>query len=130
MDSNPVTLFAALANDTRLRCLVLLARRGELCVCDLTATLGLSQPHISRHLAQLREAAWVQDRREGVWVYYRIAPGLPPWAVQVLAESARGLAGQAPFAQDDSALTGRPRSGPASCATRLTNSPSFIETPA
>jgi protein-tyrosine-phosphatase/DNA-binding transcriptional ArsR family regulator len=127
MDPAPVTLFTALANETRLRCLVLLARHGELCVCDLTAALGLSQPHVSRHLAQLREAGWVQDRRDGVWVYYRIAPDVPPWALQVLAHSAGGLAGQFPFAQDDLALTGRPRSGPARCATRPTDLPSPIE---
>jgi ArsR family transcriptional regulator len=118
MEPNPVTLFAALAHDTRLRCLVLLARQEELCVCDLTSALGLSQPHISRHLAHLREAGWVTDRRDGVWVYYRIAQGLPPWALQVLDHSARGMAGHSPFAQDLLAVTGWPRSGPASCAAQ------------
>ncbi|MGB5736079.1 MAG: metalloregulator ArsR/SmtB family transcription factor, partial [Thiohalocapsa sp.] len=49
--------FSALANDTRLRCLLLLSRHAELCVCELTHALGASQPHISRHLAQLRELA-------------------------------------------------------------------------
>ncbi|MGE5154698.1 MAG: metalloregulator ArsR/SmtB family transcription factor [Bdellovibrio bacteriovorus] len=100
MQPSPVALFAALANATHLRCLLLLARRGELCVCELTDALGLSQPHVSRHLAQLREAGWVADRRHGVWVYYRIAPGLPPWARMVLGESARGLSRVARPAHD------------------------------
>ena len=127
MEPSPVTLFAALANDTRLRALLLLARHGELCVCDLTTVLGLSQPHVSRHLAQLREAGWVQDRRQGVWVYYRISPELPPWAVQVLGHSARGLTGQAPFARDALVLAGRPRSGPAACSMPPKALPSSIE---
>ncbi len=125
MDSDPVTLFAALANATRLRCLVLLAGHGELCVCDLTAILGLSQPHISRHLGQLRESGWVTDRREGVWVYYRISADLPSWALEVLGRSARGVAGVEPFAQDALALGRRPRSGPASCAS----APPPVESP-
>ena len=64
--------FAALGNDTRLRCLVLLEREGELCVCELTHALGIIQPVVSRHLAVLREAQIVVDRREGVWIHYRI----------------------------------------------------------
>ncbi len=85
---DPPDFFAALANDTRLRSLMLLSRQSELCVCELTHALGLSQPHISRHLAQLREAGLVSDRREGVWVYYRINRELPAWALQVLEQTA------------------------------------------
>jgi len=66
-------LFKALADETRLRIVALLAH-GELCVCHLEEALRLSQPKVSRHLATLRAAGVVQDRREGTWVYYRLLP--------------------------------------------------------
>ncbi len=110
-------VFAALANDTRLRSLVLLSQQSELCVCELTHALGLSQPHISRHLAQLREAGLVTDRRVGVWVYYRINPVLPSWALAVLRQTASGVASAAPFRDDAAALAQMPnRPGAARCA--------------
>jgi DNA-binding transcriptional ArsR family regulator len=54
MDGLPVPLFTVLANETRLRCLSLLATHAALCVCELTHALGVAQPHVSRRLAQLR----------------------------------------------------------------------------
>jgi ArsR family transcriptional regulator len=117
MNTSPTSLFAALANESRLRCLLLLSAQVELCVCELTHALGLSQPHVSRHLAQLRETGLVSDRREGIWVYYRISPDLPPWVIQVLEQTARGLAGQAPYREDATALTAMPnRPGAPRCA--------------
>ncbi len=65
-------LFKALSDETRLRILALLAE-GELCVCDLMATLDLPQSTVSRHLAYLRNAGLVDDRRQGIWMYYRLA---------------------------------------------------------
>lgn len=65
-------IFKALADETRLRILALLTD-GELCVCDLMAILDLPQSTVSRHLAYLRNAGWVEDRRQGVWMYYRLA---------------------------------------------------------
>ncbi len=67
-------LFKALSDETRLRILALLCR-GELCVCELMAVLELPQSTVSRHLAYLRNASLVLDRRQGVWMYYRLAPG-------------------------------------------------------
>ncbi|MGE4579860.1 MAG: ArsR/SmtB family transcription factor [Desulfuromonadales bacterium] len=63
--------FKALSDETRLRILALLAT-GELCVCDLMAVLELPQSTVSRHLATLRNAALVDDRRQGVWMVYRL----------------------------------------------------------
>ena len=77
MNISPESLFAAMANSTRLRCLLLLLAHEELCVCELTHAIGAAQPNISRHLAQLREAGLVNDRREGLWIHYRINPELP-----------------------------------------------------
>ncbi len=65
-------LFKALSDETRLR-IVSLLTQGELCVCDLMATLELPQSTVSRHLAYLRNAGLVEDRRQGVWMYYRLA---------------------------------------------------------
>lgn len=86
---NPVQFFKCLADETRLRTLMLIDREGELCVCELTAALGESQPKISRHLAQLRQCELLQDRRQGLWVFYRLNPALPDWAKNVIAESTR-----------------------------------------
>ena len=80
----PLDLFKALADDTRLRCLLLILREGELCVCELTAALDDIQPKISRHLAQLRRVGLLLDRRQGQWVYYRVNPELPDWIHAVL----------------------------------------------
>jgi ArsR family transcriptional regulator len=50
------TLFRLLVDTTRLRVVMLLQQAGELCICELTHTLDLSQPKISRHLSHLRES--------------------------------------------------------------------------
>ncbi|MDX1573207.1 MAG: metalloregulator ArsR/SmtB family transcription factor [Methylophaga sp.] len=77
-------LHKALADDTRLRCVQLIAEQGELCVCDLTQALNTSQPKISRHLALLREANLLIDRRQGQWVFYQLHPALPDWAQAII----------------------------------------------
>lgn len=81
---NPVALFKALADETRLSTLLLILMEQELCVCELMTALGESQPKISRHLAQLRQAELVLDRRQGQWVFYRLNPALPDWVQQLL----------------------------------------------
>jgi len=84
---NPVEVFKALADDTRTRIALLITHEGELCVCELTAALDLSQPKISRHLAQLRSSGLLADRRQGQWVYYRVHPQLAPWVGRLLQEA-------------------------------------------
>jgi ArsR family transcriptional regulator len=64
-------LFHALSDEKRLRILALLAG-GELCVCELTEALQLSQSLLSFHLRTLRDAGLVVDRREGRWIYYSL----------------------------------------------------------
>lgn len=68
-------LFKALGDETRLRIVALLAH-GELCVCHLESALGLTQSNTSRQLSVLRAAGVVEPRRDGNWVYYRLAPQL------------------------------------------------------
>lgn len=82
MDS--LLFFKSLADDTRLKILLLIKQEQELCVCELTEALALSQPKISRHIALLRQAGLLQDRRSGKWVYYRLSSDLLPWQVQTL----------------------------------------------
>ena len=67
-----VQLFKALADHTRLRILNLLSRQ-ELCVCQIVEVLGIGQSKASRHLAHLRNAGLVADRREGLWMHYSLA---------------------------------------------------------
>ena len=108
MNATPQDIFPALANETRQRCLLLLLAHDELCVCELTHALGLSQPHVSRHLAMLREAGLVNDRRDGQWVHYRISANLPAWVRQVLEALRDGGIGQPPFSDDAAALVEMP----------------------
>ena len=66
-------MFRAFSDRTRLRILHL-PLNGELCVCDLVSVLDLPQPKVSRHLAYLRRAVLVTSRKEGLWMYYQLAP--------------------------------------------------------
>jgi ArsR family transcriptional regulator len=75
--------FKNLADKTRLTLIMLIASEDELCVCELTHALVLSQPKISRHLAQLRESGILSQRRQGKWVYYRLST-LAPWQQQAV----------------------------------------------
>jgi len=64
--------FKAFSDETRLRILHLLLN-GECCICELMAVLELTQSKVSRHMAYLKNAGFVTDRREGVWMYYSLA---------------------------------------------------------
>lgn len=87
----PTQFFKCLADETRLRCITLLQQEGELCVCELTVALALSQPKISRHLASLRQCGLLQDSRKGQWVYYQINSQLPDWALPLLANALQAV---------------------------------------
>ncbi|MGA7740974.1 MAG: metalloregulator ArsR/SmtB family transcription factor [Polyangia bacterium] len=67
-------LFKALADETRLDILVFLAAAGDaICVCEIEDHVELlSQPTISHHLRQLREAGLVTTERRGTWIYYAV----------------------------------------------------------
>lgn len=62
----------ALSDETRLRILNLLYVK-ELCVCDITETLQITQTKASRHLIYLKNAGLVTDRKQAQWVYYSIS---------------------------------------------------------
>lgn len=71
---NAAQFFKALADETRLKMLWLLLNYKELCVCDIMEVLDITQSKASRHLATLRHAGLVIDRREAAWSYYSMCP--------------------------------------------------------
>lgn len=66
------TVAKAVADPSRVRILKLL-EGGELCVCQITTVLDLAAGTVSKHLSALKTAGLVQQRRDGKWVYYRLA---------------------------------------------------------
>ena len=61
----------AIADPTRVRILKML-EPGELCVCQVTAVLGLAPATVSKHLSLLKMAGLLNQRKDGRWVYYRL----------------------------------------------------------
>lgn len=80
-----VELFKSLADETRLRLLVLLQGGKEYCVCDLMNALDMPQSTVSRHLAYLKRNGWLKDRRGGVWMYYSLNSDLDAFLQAQLA---------------------------------------------
>ena len=74
----PVVIDAvkALAHPGRLRMLAML-RDGDLCVCQVTAVMGLAASTVSSHLSDLRRAGFVTERKIGKWVHYRLVSDGP-----------------------------------------------------
>ena len=66
--------FKILADEARLKIIWLLFHHDELCVCDIMAALGITQSKASRHLATLKHAHLVTDRKDGLWSHYALRP--------------------------------------------------------
>lgn len=66
-------LFKLLADPNRARLLHALTH-GEFCVCEITDAIQAPQYAVSRNLSALRKGGWVTERRDGTWIYYRLAP--------------------------------------------------------
>jgi ArsR family transcriptional regulator len=97
-------VFGALADETRLR-LVYALRQGELCVCQLIALTGLSPSTVSKHLSILRDAGWLDSRKEGRWVHYRLAdPPVFPMFGKEVAPFFQGLEKTKAVREDDRRL--------------------------
>jgi ArsR family transcriptional regulator len=81
------SVLKALADPNRLRIAAMLGSVGtaDVCVCDLTEPLGLSQPTVSHHMKVLRQAGIVEAERRGKWVHYRLADDLPAEAAAVVS---------------------------------------------
>jgi ArsR family transcriptional regulator len=88
-----ILLLKTLADPTRLK-LLRLTLQEELCVCELQELLQISQPAVSQHIAKLKIAGIITERRAGMWTYYkgdlkRIQSGLAAFATFLTADPAR-----------------------------------------
>ncbi len=92
--------FRLLSDSTRLR-LLMLVDREELSVAELAAITQLAQPRVSTHLAKLKEAGLVNDRRDGVFVYYRMAGNIADHSLDALWQLLRSNTSD-PLIQQDS----------------------------
>lgn len=79
-----IDFLSALAEPTRLAAVRLLWDGREHCVCELMRELGATQSRMSRHMAVLKQAGLVVDRRDAQWVRYRRNPGLPAAATAIV----------------------------------------------
>jgi ArsR family transcriptional regulator len=87
--SQAAQLFRLLGDESRLRLLLLLAERGEVCVGDLAAARGLSPAGVSCQLMLLRIAGLVSYRRQGLRNYYRLtSPLVIDWLRQICGAGA------------------------------------------
>jgi len=67
-----VQLAKILSDINRVKIIALMHREKELCVCEICDTLELSQPLVSRHLKQMREANIVNTKQSGKWIIYSL----------------------------------------------------------
>jgi DNA-binding transcriptional ArsR family regulator len=88
----------ALSDETRVRALLALAG-GELCLCQVVELLELSPSTVSKHLSVLGQAGLVARRRDGRWMYYRLAAATPA-ARAALRWARRSLAGEKVITED------------------------------
>ena len=96
-------LHKALGHPVRVRLLAML-RRGEVCVCQLNAVIALAPSTISAHLAELKDAGLVGERKAGRWVHYRLAAEGP--AAAALRALWASLADDPQIAEDAALLGG------------------------
>jgi ArsR family transcriptional regulator len=66
-----VKVFKAVADPNRIRILKMLQQK-KMCVCELAAVLGITQPSVSRHLSMMRDAGLVRDERNCQWIDYEL----------------------------------------------------------
>lgn len=93
-------LFKTFANETRLRILNVLAY-GELCVTCITRVLKVSQPKVSRHLAQLRYTGLVDYRRKGLKVFYFLPKASNKFQKLLLNHLIKGYFKEIPILRED-----------------------------
>jgi len=99
-DFDASEFFALLSDELRRRILVLLMSEHELCVCELFFALDAIQPKVSRHLALMREAGLLSQRKLGRWVNYRVASQMPLWVHRILVSMTDGV-GDSPRCVED-----------------------------
>jgi ArsR family transcriptional regulator len=103
-------LCKAVAEPTRVRVLAAVAGAGELCGCHVEAALDITQSRASRHLAALKRAGLLVDRRDGAWVHYRV-PTRPDPAVRAVLRLVREACAEDPATAADVARAVAVRDG-------------------
>lgn len=83
-----VKVFKALSDKNRLRILKMLQKK-DMCVCELAAALGISQPSVSKHLSILKHAGFVHDTRNGPWIDYTLRTDFDNRYVQTILRHLR-----------------------------------------
>lgn len=79
-----IKVMKALRDPNRVK-IVKMLQHGELCVCEIQATLGVSQPTVSKHVKLLEEAGLLDSRKDGLWVHYSLTDGgKSPYAAALL----------------------------------------------
>ena len=82
----------ALADGNRMRVVAALVEHNELCVCQITELLQITMATVSRHMSILHKARLVQSRKEGRWVFYRLAQSFPTLIGDWLKDAVRDSA--------------------------------------
>jgi ArsR family transcriptional regulator len=86
-----IRVMKALSDPNRVKIIKMLEKK-ELCVCELTAALGLAQPTVSKHLKQLEDAELVESRKDGPWVNYSLVADVDsPYAAAMLKQVKKWL---------------------------------------
>ena len=93
-------VFAALANEVRLRCLHLVATNDEICVCEVVEALDINQPAASKALNALKQVGLLTDRRDANWNYYALNDSMPDWLGEIVATTVAALAGTKTYKAD------------------------------
>lgn len=76
--------FKVLADETRLRCLAIIAIHQEVCVCEIVHALGLPQSKISRHLSIMKLNNIIRQRKKGQWALYSMHPELSVFKQEII----------------------------------------------
>ena len=78
-----IKIFKALSDKNRLAIVKMLEVK-PMCVCEITAALGLASSTVSKHLSLLNEAGLIQDHKEGKWVNYSLVSEASPFVKEML----------------------------------------------
>ena len=105
MNIDHIQVFAALANETRLRCLHLVAINTEVCVCEVVEALNISQPAASKALNALKAAHLLTDRKDANWNYYALNSAMPKWLAAIVTATVDETANDTVFTADQKRFT-------------------------
>ncbi len=95
----------AASDKNRLRILKMLERK-DMCVCELSAVLGIAQPSVSRHMSLLKEAGLVSDERDGQWIIYRLCDEKVNQYAPVILKQLRAWVNEDPCVKRDRKTAG------------------------